>query len=171
MSDPISKLKGLEPDVRTKLEAEGIKTTEQLLEHTQTAKQRTELAHKVGTTPLVLKELANRADLMRLKGVGGDLSNLLEEAGVNSCKELQHRVPDKLYKTLADLQASKKIAHHMPTLAQVTEWIAEAKMLSATSPYELFLADISGRKFGHFSWEEKLRKRVCTLRQKENFYG
>jgi predicted flap endonuclease-1-like 5' DNA nuclease len=134
MSDPIGKIKGLEPEVKAKLEAEGIKDTQQLLEHTQTNKQRSELAHKVGTTPHVLKELANRADLMRLKGVGGDLSNLLEEAGVNSCKELQHRVPEKLHKTLADLHASKKIAHHAPTLAQVTEWIAEAKQLSATSP-------------------------------------
>ena len=134
MSDPIEKIKGLEAEVKTKLEAEGIQNTQQLLEHTQTDKQRAELARKVGTTPRVLKELANRADLMRLKGVGGDMSNLLEEAGVNSCKELQHRVAEKLHTTLAELQASKKIAHHTPTLAQVTAWIAEAKTLPATSP-------------------------------------
>nr|HET6901412.1 DUF4332 domain-containing protein [Ktedonobacteraceae bacterium] len=134
MSDPISHVKGLSPEVQTKLEAEGIKNTQQLLEHTQTAKQRTELAHKVGATAGALKELANRADLMRLKGVGGDFSNLLEEAGVNSCKELQHRLPEKLHKTLADIHTSKQIGHHAPTLAQVTEWISEAKTLSATSP-------------------------------------
>src|SRR5947209_14261203 len=134
MSDPISKIKGLSPDIQAKLEAEGIRNTQQLLEHTQTAKQRTELAHQVGTTALVLKELANRADLMRLRGVGGDFSNLLEEAGVNSCKELQHRVPEKLHQTLVELHTSKKIGHHAPTLAQVTEWITEAKSLSASSP-------------------------------------
>lgn len=134
MSDSIGKIKGLSPDVKAKLEAEGIKDTHQLLEHTRTPKQRTDLAHKAGTTALVIKELANRADLMRLKGVGGDLSNLLEEAGVNSCKEMQHRLPEKLHKALVELQVSKKIAHHTPTLAQVTEWIAEAKTLSASSP-------------------------------------
>ena len=134
MSDPISGIKGLQPDVKEKLEAEGIKNTQQLLEHTRSVKQRTELAQKVGTTPTAIKELANRADLMRLKGVGGDMSNLLEEAGVNSCKELQHRVPEKLHEKLAELQASKKIAHHTPTLAQVTDWINESKSLSATSP-------------------------------------
>jgi predicted flap endonuclease-1-like 5' DNA nuclease len=134
MADPIGSIKGLEPDVKTKLEAEGIRNTDQLLEHTQTVKQRSELAHKVGTTAQVLKELANRADLMRLKGVGGDLSNLLEEAGVNSCKELQHRQPENLHKKLVELQTTKKIAHHTPNLAQVTEWISEAKTLSATSP-------------------------------------
>lgn len=133
MSDLISKIKGIDTGLQTKLEAEGIRTTEQLLEHTQTSKQRTELAQKAGTTAVVLKELANRADLMRLKGVGGDFSNLLEEAGVNSCKELQHRTPERLQQTLAELHTSKKIGHHSPTLAQVTEWITEAKTLAQTS--------------------------------------
>jgi predicted flap endonuclease-1-like 5' DNA nuclease len=133
MSDPISHLKGITAEVQTKLEAEGIKHTDQLLEHTRTDKQRRELATKVGATAHELKELANRADLMRLKGVGGDLSNLLEEAGVNSCKELQHRKAEALHKTLVELHTSKKIAHHVPNLAAVTDWIAEAKTLSATS--------------------------------------
>ncbi|HEY5002105.1 MAG TPA: DUF4332 domain-containing protein [Ktedonobacteraceae bacterium] len=133
MSDLISKLKGLDTGLQAKLEAEGIRTTEQLLEHTQTSKLRTDLAQKSGTTAVVLKELANRADLMRLKGVGGDFSNLLEEAGVNSCKELQHRAPEHLQQILTELHTSKHIGHHAPTLVQVTEWISEAKTLAHTS--------------------------------------
>lgn len=134
MSDPIGDVRGVGPELKTKLEAEGIKNTGQFLEYARTAKQRTELAHKLGTTPVTIKELANRADLMRLKGVGGAFSDLLEEAGVNSCKELQHRLPEKLHKTLQEYQESKKLAHHTPTLAQVKEWIAEAKALAASSP-------------------------------------
>ena len=130
----ISDLKGLQPEVKTKLELEGIRNTQQFLERTRTPQQRVELAHKVGTTPVAIKELANRADLMRLTGVGGDFSNMLEEAGVNSCKELQHRVPEKLYTTLEAIHTDKKIGHRAPSVAQVTEWIAEAKKLSATSP-------------------------------------
>jgi len=71
---------------------------------------------------------------MRLNGVGGIYANLLEEAGVNSCKELQHRVPERLYTTLQEALTSKKLAQHVPTVAQITEWIAEAKTLAATSP-------------------------------------
>ena len=134
MSVTISDIKGLQPELKTKFESEGIRNTSQLLEDTQTQKQRAELAHKVGATPVAIKELANRADLMRLNGVGGYFSNLLEEAGVNSCRELQHRVPEKLYKTLEAIQTDKKIGHRAPSVAQVTEWIAEAKKLSATSP-------------------------------------
>jgi hypothetical protein len=71
---------------------------------------------------------------MRLRGVGGDFSNMLEEAGVNGCRELQHQVPEKLYKTLEAIHTDKKIGHRAPTLAQATEWIAEAKALAVTSP-------------------------------------
>ena len=134
MNATISDLKGLQPEVKTKLEFEGIRNTQQFLERTRTPQQRTELAHKVGTTTIAIKELANRADLMRLTGVGGDFSNMLEEAGVNSCKELQHRVPEKLYATLEEIHTNKKIGHRAPALVQVTEWIVEAKKLSATSP-------------------------------------
>jgi len=130
----ISDIKGLAPELKAKLESEGIKNTSQLLERTQTQKQRTELAYKVGTTPEGMKELANRADLMRLNGIGGDFSNLLEEAGVNSCKELQHRVPENLHTMLVEIHTSQKIGHHAPSLAQTTEWITEAKKLAATSP-------------------------------------
>jgi len=133
MTEHISKIKGMNAEVQAKLEAEGIHHTGHLLEHTKTEKQRVELAKKVGATPGAIKEYANRSDLIRLKGVGGDFSNLLEEAGVNSCKELQHRVPDKLYAKLVEIQATHKIAHHSPTLVLVTEWIAEAKALAHTS--------------------------------------
>ncbi|GAC1669788.1 MAG: hypothetical protein NVS9B9_28850 [Ktedonobacteraceae bacterium] len=134
MSVTISDIKGLQPELKMKLESEGIRNTTQLLEHTQTQKQRTELAHKVGATPVAIKELANRADLMRLNGIGGFFSNMLEEAGVNSCKELQHRVPEKLHKTLEAMYPDKKIGHRAPTLVQMTGWITEAKKLAATSP-------------------------------------
>ena len=134
MNATISDLKGLQPEVKTKLEFEGIRNTTQLLEHTQTHKQRAELAHKLGATPVAIKELANRADLMRLHGVGGNFSNRLVEVGVTSCRELQHRVPEKLYTTLEGIHTNKKIGHRAPALVQVTEWIVEAKKLSATSP-------------------------------------
>ncbi|HZO74513.1 MAG TPA: DUF4332 domain-containing protein [Ktedonobacteraceae bacterium] len=134
MHASMSDLKGLQPEVKTKLESEGIWTTTQFLEHTRTQQQRAELAHKVGTTPVAIKELANRADLMRLRGVGGDFSNMLEEAGVTSCKELQHRVPENLYKALEAIHTEKKIGHRVPTLVQTTGWITEAKTLAATSP-------------------------------------
>jgi predicted flap endonuclease-1-like 5' DNA nuclease len=134
MSDPIGEVKGVGPELKAKLEAAGIHNMHQFLEHAHTAKQRNELASKVGVTHVVIKEIANRADLMRVNGIGSVYSNLLEEAGVNSCKELQHRKPDNLEATLQEVHAKRKLAQQLPTLAQITEWVAEAKKLAATSP-------------------------------------
>ena len=133
MSDPIGKIKGTTPELVAKFESLGIHDSDTLLAQSKTYSQRSELAHKAGITVSDLKNLANRADLMRLKGVGGDLSNLLEEAGVNSCKELQHRVAEHLHKTLVDLRTSQHIAHHVPPVAHVQDWINQAKVLSQSS--------------------------------------
>ena len=134
MSDPIGEIRGMTTQLKAKLEAKGIHNTQQLLEHAHTEHQRTELAQKVGTTQHVIKELVNRADLMRINGVGTVFSNLLEEASVNSCKEMQHRVPEHLHKTLEDIHTSRKLSQRAPTLSEVNDWVAQAKKLAATSP-------------------------------------
>ena len=131
MHDSMSKLKELQPEVKTKLASQGIRTTTQLLEHTRTEMQCAELAHEVGTTLVAIKELANRADLMRLHGVGGDFSNILVGVGVTSCKELRHCIPEKLHTQLEKISTDKRIGHRVPTLAQTTQWIIEAKELAA----------------------------------------
>ena len=131
MHDPMSDLKGLQPEVKTKLASQGIRTTTQLLEHTRTVVQCAELAHEVGTTFGAIKELANRADLMRLHGVGGDFSNMLAEVGVTRCRELQHCIPEKLHTQLGKIFTDKQVGHRVPTLAQTTQWIIEAKELAA----------------------------------------
>lgn len=131
---PMNDVKGIPPEVKTNLESEGITTTQQFLENTRTQQQRRQLANKVGTTPVAIKEWANCADLMRLRGVGGAFSTLLNEAGVHSCRELQQCEPEQLFAKLETISTDQKIGHHIPTLAQVTEWITEAKSLAATSP-------------------------------------
>jgi len=90
---------------------------------TRTEMQCAELAHEVGTTLVSIKELANRADLMRLHGVGGDFSHMLVEVGVTSCRELQHCIPEKLHTQLEKISIDKQIGHRVPTLAQTTQWI------------------------------------------------
>ena len=127
----IAEIKGLDSGVQTKLEAGNIKTVEDLLKETATPQQRTALAKQVGVEGSQLTEWINRADLMRLKGVGTEMANLLEECGVDSCKELQHRKADHLHTKLKETNDAKHITHHAPTLAQVEEWIKEAATFAA----------------------------------------
>jgi predicted RecB family nuclease len=131
MADKISDIKGMDPDAQSKLESTGIKTTDDLLAHTANQSERTNLAKQIGVSSNQLTEWINRADLMRLKGVGKEMANLLEEVGVDSCKELQHRKAENLQTRLQSINQEKHITHHAPTLAQVTDWIAEAAKFAA----------------------------------------
>lgn len=126
MADKISDIKGMDSGAQSKLEAAGIKTTDDLVAHTANATARTNLAKTIGVSASQLTEWINRADLMRLNGVGKEMANLLEEAGVDSCKELQHRNAENLQARLKSINDEQHITHHAPNLAQVTEWITEA---------------------------------------------
>lgn len=131
MAHKIAEIKGLSEEMQTKMGAANIATVEHLLEQTATPAQRNALAQQLGVTSSQLTEWVNRADLMRLKGVGTEMANLLEECGVDSCKELQHRVAANLQAKLKATNDEKHITHHAPPLAQVEEWIQEAAQLSA----------------------------------------
>lgn len=133
MTHKIAEIKGMDAGIEAKLAANGITTVEHLIEQTHTPQQRGALAQQVGIPASQLTEFINRADLMRLKGVGTEMANLLEECGVDSCKELQHRKADYLHDKLKEANDAKKITHHAPTLAQVEEWITEAKAICQQS--------------------------------------
>lgn len=131
MTNKIAEIKGMTSAAEAKLQGANITTTDELLTATAAAHDRAELAKKIGVEPAQLTEWLNRADLMRLKGVGTEMANLLEECGVDSTKELQHRVAANLHAKLKETNDQKHITHHAPTEAQVEEWIQESKTWAA----------------------------------------
>lgn len=135
MSVAVGSVKGVTADLATKLAAEGIKSSDDLLEKCKTAAARRQVASTLGMDPKDLLELANRADLIRIKGVAGAFSDLLENAGVDTVTELSKRVPGNLQAKLAEVNAEKKITSRTPTLEMVTEWVAEAKTLPQMLEY------------------------------------
>ncbi len=132
--NPISMMKGINPELRESFFKIGVKYTQQLLERGRTNSQREELAQQLGISAKALAELVGRADMMRLRGIGGDLSLLLKEAGVLSCKALSEQNVERLHKRLGELHIGQRIAYHAPSRAQVRSWINEAHVLAETSP-------------------------------------
>ena len=122
----------MEPEVQGVLEAQGIRTLQQLLDRTPTKEERTDLAHQLGLPVHRLKALIDRADLMRLQGIDGDTATMLEEAGVNGCKDLQNRNPEHLHTSLSELYEKKQIALPPPEVEQLMQWIAEAMGVAVT---------------------------------------
>jgi predicted flap endonuclease-1-like 5' DNA nuclease len=130
----VREIRGLGATLADKLVAEGIKTAEDLLAAGKTPAGRKELAAKVGSDPKAMLELVNRADLARVKGIGEIYSNLLENAGVDTIAELAKRVPENLLAKLVE-QTQKGDARRAPTLAQVADWVKQAKALGRGIEY------------------------------------
>ena len=77
---------------------------------------------------LILK-FVNHADLCRIKGVGGEYSELLEAAGVDTVPELAQRNAANLTAAMAKVNEEKKLVRSLPSEKQVTNWVAQAKEL------------------------------------------
>jgi predicted flap endonuclease-1-like 5' DNA nuclease len=135
MATLIGKLRGLSYELETKLRERGIRTSDQLLDAARTPAGRKELAAYAGVEVRAILELANRADLARVKGIGGVFSDLLEHAGVDTVKELATRRPDNLYARLVEINAQERLAGRAPTRNAVQAWVAYAKELPPLLEY------------------------------------
>lgn len=135
MSYPIIDIEGIGAVFAEKLKGAGITTTDALLEKAKSPKGRKELASASGIDESRILKWANMADLMRIKGVGEEYSELLEAAGVDTVKELKTRVPANLTKAMADVNAHKKLVRALPTESMVAKWVAQAKDLPAILTY------------------------------------
>ncbi len=135
MSVPIKEIEGIGPSYAEKLAALGIKTTEDLLKAGRTPEGRRELAEKTGIPLRLILRWVNLADLIRIEGISGEYSDLLEEAGVDTVVELSRRDPEKLYAKLVEVNEKKKLVRRLPTLEMVTSWVEQAKKLPRVVEY------------------------------------
>lgn len=131
----IEKIEGIGPEYKKKLVEAGIKTTEKLLEAGGKPKGRDDLAQKTGISGKLILEWVNLSDLIRIKGVGEEYSDLLEEAGVDTVVELAKRKPDNLFAKMVEVNKAKNLTNRAPTLKQVQDWVAEAKTLERKVEY------------------------------------
>lgn len=131
----IDAIEGIGHKHATKLRKARVRTTEALLKVGATRGGRKELAAATGLTDTKILEWVNRADLMRVKGVGEEYSDLLEAAGVDTVKELRRRNAANLLGTMVEVNTSKRLVRRLPTLSMVERWIAHAKELDPVVTY------------------------------------
>ena len=118
-----------------KLASIGIKTTNKLLKMGATPQDREELSEKTGIDGDLLLEWINHADLFRIKGVGEEYSDLLEEAGVDTVPELAQRNPENLYAAIQQTNKDKKLVRQLPSQRQVMDWVQQAKTMERRIHY------------------------------------
>lgn len=135
MSYKIDVIEGIGDVYAEKLTAVGIKTTEELLAKCATPKGRKDLGEETGISDKLILKWTNHADLMRINGIGGQFAELLEASGVDTVKELKHRVPANLKAKLDEVNAVKNLVNRVPNLPEVEKMIEQAKGLEAVITY------------------------------------
>lgn len=131
----IEQISGIGPVYAERMRAAGIRTTDALLRAGATPQGRQELAEKIGVSADTILKWVNRADLMRITGIGEQYSDLLEVAGVDTVPELARRNPDNLHEKLVEVNAEKRLVRRLPTRDMVANWIEQAKSLERAISY------------------------------------
>jgi Domain of unknown function (DUF4332) len=135
MTYPISEIEGLSAFCATKLKAQGIRTTDALLEAASTVRGRKSLAAKTGITEQQLLEWANVSDYMRIPGMGRAKVNLVRATGVSTVRELAYRNPSRLAQNMREVNARRKMVRILPSEKSVEQLIAKARKLPPKISY------------------------------------
>jgi predicted flap endonuclease-1-like 5' DNA nuclease len=128
-------VEGIGPKYAETLQKVGVRTTERLLLVAAHKQGREDLAQQTGISEKLILEWVNLADLIRIKGIGEEYSDLLEEAGVDTVKELRNRNPVHLYEALKVTNKEKKLVRRLPSSKEVERWVQEAKKLQPIVKY------------------------------------
>jgi predicted flap endonuclease-1-like 5' DNA nuclease len=135
MTYPVSEISDIGPEARGRLKTAGIRTTARLLDAAKSPKGRKRLAEQTGIEEKRILNWANAADRMRIKGIGGEYSDLLQAAGVDTVKELKYRNPGKLAEAMASANARNKLARVLPSPRAIERWIEQAKRIQLKITY------------------------------------
>ena len=118
-----------------KLVEAGINTVDDLLQKAKNPAGRKTLEETTGISGKSILKWTNHADLMRINGVGPQFSELLEAAGVDTVKELKHRVADNLQQKLEEINNKRNLVNRVPSVSEVQKMIDQAKELPAIMEY------------------------------------
>lgn len=144
-SYPIKQIGGIDAVLLEKLRTARIRTTAGLLKAAKDVKGRKLLAKKSNIPVAEIMDLVNRADLMRVKGLGGDYTCLLRGVGVDTLRSLRHRNPKHLAEKMAAENAKRleskaknrngKPVQLLPSEKAIQKWIERARELPLKITY------------------------------------
>ncbi len=135
MGYKIDEIEGIGAAYAEKLNQAGIKTTDDLLDRCETKAGRAGLAEATGISEKLILKWTNHADLFRIRGIAGQFAELLEAAGVDTVKELRHRVAANLAAKCEEVNAEKNLCNRVPSAKEIQAMIDQAKELEPHVKY------------------------------------
>jgi predicted flap endonuclease-1-like 5' DNA nuclease len=108
----------------------GVRTVDDFLSVGSTRVGRQRIASRLGVSYRMVLSWLQRGDLLRVKGVGSQYSELLESAGVSSVADLSSRDGLVLWRTLRGVNREKRLVRRVPPRETVEMWVYNAKKLN-----------------------------------------
>ncbi len=127
MTYRLSEISGVLHSHVTNLAAIGIKDTDDLLSACGTPAGRD---HVYSATKIPVESLmtwTQRAELMRIAGVGNEYAALLIASGVDTLVELGRRVATDLHDKLEGENETLFIVKNLPSTTTIQDWVVSAK--------------------------------------------
>jgi predicted flap endonuclease-1-like 5' DNA nuclease len=112
-----------------KLKAQGIGTTFQLLEKGAEPKARKDLSRLTHIAEKTLDGWIQMADILRIKGVGPDVTRLLSACGVRTVAQLKTQEAAKLSDEIMKVNSRQHLSENPPSMEHLQAWIAQAQTL------------------------------------------
>ena len=123
----IDSINGMTHIEATKLRRARVRTTVTFLQIASSRSGRALLTKETGISSPKLLHWAKRAELMKIKDLGRDYSDLLEAVGVESVSELKRRNAESLHESMTAMNNKQQIVDRMPSIKRVSKWIEESK--------------------------------------------
>jgi predicted flap endonuclease-1-like 5' DNA nuclease len=130
----VETIEGIGKGYGRRLKEGGIPTVEDLLEAAATDEGVARLCALTDEEPSVVHAWAIMADLMRIRGLGGQWAELLWRAGVTSVQDLAGRDPAPLVERMARVNEEEHRVHELPGEGRVREFIVAAGELPRAIP-------------------------------------
>ena len=131
----LTTIEGIGEAFAAKLKEAGIGSVEALLKKGATPAGRKEICEASGMDDKRILRFVNHADLMRIKGIGGEYAELLEASGVDTVVELATRNATNLHTKMKEVNAEKKLVRQVAAQSQVADWVTQAKDLPRAIHY------------------------------------
>ncbi len=131
---PIEDIEGIGQGFGKQLRADGIASTEKLLEVCSTDAGIRRVCQCAGIDENTARNWATMADLMRIRGLGGQWSELLWRCGVTSVQDLAARDAAALVARMAEVNEAEHRTAELPGEHRVSQFIKGAASLAPMLP-------------------------------------
>lgn len=131
----LTEIQGITKRYATKLGRHGVRSTFALLKNAKRFADRSAIAKKIGVPAKKFTSWVAAADFTRIRGIGGQFSNLLQRCGIENLKKLARTKPESLCKKMKSLNQKRSYVKQLPSQKQVSSWVRRAKSINKIVNY------------------------------------